>query len=468
MTLRYRIFIGQTKDFVEKYFSSLENDRKIVKYIVMVMLAHVKTLMRQGIIPTSHGEEIVKILKDLAKSDGELLYKWIEQSKNSYEDAFEALEAYLYEFTEADAGYIAIGRSRNDHIATVLRLYLRDSIIETLNTLLDVRESLLRKATELRNVIIPFFTHGQVAQCGSASTYFISYEHALANIWKLLYQGLDLLRENPLGSGAASGSIINLDRESAGAMLCLDSSPIPPYYSTGSRLFILHYLNTLSLLMLELSRLAEDMIFLNSLIPNALKVPVEHIATSSIMPHKRNLVTMETVRANAAKVCGLAFGAQSIYKGLPYGYNLDFQEINNVAMQSIDIVQKTLNIIKDFINGLSIDENLVQKYIEDKPCWSSDLVEYIALASGKPAREVYLNLAKLFKDCGSIDSVCISKVLSHFNLTLENIWNMVKNKPVEINIKKMLEDAWTRLERDRSNIKNVSLAIEKCTSILLS
>ncbi|MEM3959126.1 MAG: lyase family protein, partial [Ignisphaera sp.] len=332
----------------------------------------------------------------------------------------------------------------------------------------DVRESLLRKATELRNVIIPFFTHGQVAQCGSASTYFISYEHTLANIWKLLYQGLDLLRENPLGSGAASGSVINLDRESVGAMLCLDSSPIPPYYSTGSRLFILHYLNTLSLLMLELSRLAEDMIFLNSLISNALKVPVEHIATSSIMPHKRNLVTMEIVRANAAKVCGLAFGAQSIYKGLPYGYNLDFQEINNVVMQSIDIVQKTLNIIKDFINGLSIDENLVQKFIEDKPCWSSDLVEYVALASGRPAREVYLNLAKLFKDCGSIDSVCISKVLSHFNLTFENIWNMIKNKPVEINIKKMLEDAWTRLERDRSNIKNVSLAIEKCTSILLS
>ena len=468
MTLRYRVFIGQTKDFIEKYFSSLESDKRIAKYVVMVMLAHVKTLVKQGIIPKDSGEEVIKILKDLAKSSGEQLYKWIEQSKASYEDVFEALEAYLHEYAKASAGYIAIGRSRNDHVAAVLRMYMRDSIVEVLDKLLGVRESLLRKAAELRNVIIPFFTHGQVAQCGSASIYFLSYEYAFSNIWKLLYQGLDLLRENPLGSGAASGSLIDLDREGIGAMLCFDSSPIPPYYSTGSRLFILHYLNILLLLMLELSRFAEDMIFLNSTVPNVLKAPVEHVATSSIMPHKRNLVTMEIVRASASKACGLALGAHLIYKGLPYGYNLDFQEINSVAVNLVDIAQKTLDVTKDFVDGLSIDENTIQKFLEDKPCWSSDLVEYIALTSGKPVREVYLDIAKLFRDCGRIDSACVSKVLSHFNLSTEAIWNIVKSKPVEVSIEKILEDAWTRLERDRSNIKSVSLAIEKCTSALLN
>ena len=468
MALRYRIFIGQTKDSVEKYFSSLENDKRIAKYVIMVMLAHVKTLVKQGIIPKDHGEEVIRILKGLAKSSGELLYKWIEQSKASYEDVFEALEAYLHEFAKAGASYIAIGRSRNDHVAAVLRMYMRDSIVEILNKLLGVRESLLHKAAELKNIMVPFFTHGQVAQCGSASVYFMSYEYTFSNIWKLLYQGLDLLKENSLGSGAASGSLINLDREGIGAMLCFDSSPIPPYYSTGSRLFVLHYLNVLSLLMVELSRLAEDAVFLNSVVPNALKVPVEHIATSSIMPHKRNLVTMEIVRANASKVCGLAFGAQSIYKGLPYGYNLDLQEINGIAINLVDVVQKTLDVVKDFIDGLSIDGNAIQRFLEDKPCWSSDLVEYIALTSGRPAREVYLSIAKLFKDCGTIDSACISKVLSHFNLNSEAIWNIVRSKPVEVNIEKLLEDAWTRLENDRSSIKNVLLAIEKCTLALLS
>ncbi|MDK6029159.1 lyase family protein [Ignisphaera sp. 4213-co] len=468
MTLRYRIYIGQTKDFIESYFSSLETDKRLVKYITMVMMAHVKTLMNHGVIPKDHGEEILRKLKEVFQSNGELLYKWIEKSNTLYEDAFEALEAYLHDVSDADAGYVAIGRSRNDHIAAVLRLYIRDNIVNILYKLLEVREALLHKATEFRSIIIPFFTHEQIAQCGSASIFFMSYEYTLANLWKMLYQGLDLLKENPLGSGAASGSLVNIDRDFIGNLLCLDNTAIPPYYATGSRLFVLHYLNMLSLIMLELSRFAEDMIFLNSLIPNALNPPVEHVATSSIMPHKRNLVTMEIVRANASKVCGLSFESQSIYKGLPYGYNLDFQEINNAIMQSLEVVQKTLEIVKDFINGLNINENVIQKYIEDKPCWSSDLVEYIALTNGRPAREVYLSLARLFKECSAIDSKCVSKLLSSLNLSHVDIWNIVKNKPIEINIKKILEDAWTRLERDRNIVKSISLFIEKCTSALLS
>ncbi|MGC8752695.1 MAG: lyase family protein [Fervidicoccaceae archaeon] len=468
MSFRYRRYIGETKDYIEEYFSSLKDDKNLIKYITMVMIAHVKTLMKQRVIPKEHGEAILSKLMEVIRSDGELLYKWIEMNSASYEDAFEALEAYLYSVSNVSAGYMAIGRSRNDHIATVLRLYLRDNIIGILRKLLEIREIFLYKAEELKSIIFPFFTHEQVAQCGSASIYFMSYEQTLANLWKLLFQGIELLEENPLGSGAASGSLVEMDREHIGDMLCLDKAVLQPYYATGSRLFALHYLNLLSLVMLEFSRFAEDMILLNSLVPNSLNIPKEHIATSSIMPHKRNLVTMETIRANSSKASGLSFIAQSIYKRLPYGYNLDFQGINDALIDSLDAVQKTLDVVKDFVKGLTINENAIRKYIEDKPCWSSDLVEYIALKSGKPAREVYMVLSKLFNDCKAIDSDCISNALSHFDFSFDTISNIIKNKPIEANIEELLEEAQERLENDKDNVVKTSLSVEKCISKLLS
>jgi len=468
MTLRYRIYLGNSKDFIESYFSSLEGDKVLAKYAAAVMLAHVKALLNQGVMPKEYSKDILNALVEIVKTEGDTLYKWVTEGKHRFEDVFEALEAYLHDVASIGAGYIAIGRSRNDHIATVLRLFTRDRVIEVMQKLLELRRVLLDKATEFRSNLMPYFTHGQIAQCGSASIYFASYEQIFSNIWKLLAQGLEMLSENPLGSGAASGSVLNLNRSYIAKMLCLSDALTPPYYSTGSRLFALYYLNTLSLLMLEVSRFAEDMIMLSNLMPNSVNLPVEHIATSSIMPHKRNLVTMEIARANASKVMGYAMASQSIYKGLPYGYNLDFQEINALLKQAFDVVSSTLDVLIDFVTRLSINGDAFLKYIADKPCWSSELVEYIAMTSGKPVREVYLTVAKLFKSCSSVDEKCILKILSVFGLSIQDVWSVVKSKPVEVSVKRLLEDAWVRLERDRNIIKNIIDFAEKCTAELLS
>jgi len=468
MALRYRAHLGASKNLIESYFSSLEEDRVLAKYSAMVMLAHVKTLLSQGVIPKVRGESVSKALVEVVKSKGEALYKWISERGHYFEDVFEALEAYLHEVAGVGAGYIAIGRSRNDHVAAVLRLFIRDRVLEVLQKLIELRRALLDKAMEFREVIIPYFTHGQVAQCGSASVYFASYEYTFSNIWRLLIQGLEMLNENPLGSGAADGSLLNLDRGRLAEMLCFSDSLIPPYYSTGSRLFALYHLNTLSLLMLEISRFAEDMLTINSLIPGAINPPIEHVATSSIMPHKRNLVTMEIARARASKVLGYVVASQSIYKGLPYGYNLDLQEINSLIMQAFDIASSTLDVLTDFASRLHLSGDAFLKYLIDKPCWSSELVEYIALTSGRPAREVYSAVAKLFESCNSVDEKCVSRVLTAYGLSVHDMLNIIKNKPVEISVKKMLEDAWSRLEKDRATLKNVSELLEKCTAELLS
>ncbi|ADM28539.1 Argininosuccinate lyase [Ignisphaera aggregans DSM 17230] len=468
MTLRYRVFIGESKDFIENYISSLNIDKLFAKYVASVLLAHLYTLMKSGIVDRDSGMEIAKELIDIIKTDGEKLYKWIERKKIVFEDVFEAIEAYIHEVVDNGAGYIAIGRSRNDHVSTVLRLFARDTVLKFLSELLELRKVLLEKAIEFRGTIFPFFTHQQLAQCGSSAIYFLSHEYALKNAWDSVINTLRYLRENPLSSGPAAGSMIFLDRDILSRSLCLEQDLIPPYYATGSRFFLLYPASSIALTLSEIGRLVEDFMIISSTIPNALEIPKEHIATSSIMPHKKNLVTLEISRAKIKKVIGLANSLMNIYTSIPYGYNLDLQEMNAIFIEIMGEAISILQVLKDFIKGIRINENAIIEYVKDKPCWSSEIVEYIAYTRKRPAREVYMYLSKLFRDYRYGDINTLNSIISSLGLSFDDVWNIIRSKPVENYLKIMIENAWKRLERDRTLINNISEELQKCTAALIS
>ncbi|MEM1561349.1 MAG: lyase family protein [Ignisphaera sp.] len=467
MTIRYRAFLGDSKSFIEDYISSLDFDKRLTKYVAMVMLAHVKVLENSGHIPKEYVQDIAKELIDIVKTDGEKIYKWIEEKKVKFEDIFEAIESYLYDVVDGGAGYIALGRSRNDHVAAVLRLYARDALYNILYNLIELRKALLEKASEYRSTIFPFFTHQQLAQCGSAALYFLSYEYALSTVWRYLLQLLDILSENPLGSGAAAGTVVPLDIGLLSKYLCFKQSVLPPYYATGSRLFLLSLVSGIVLFMGELSRMAEDLISMNGIIPYAIEFPVEHISTSSIMPHKRNLVTLEIARSKISKIVGLYTSMLSIYKSIPYGYNLDLQELNRIFMDIVSDTITTLNVFVDIIKGIKINEDKIIKYVEDKPCWSSDVVEYIAITKGKPVREIYFQIARQLKSYRQ-NGDTLSKILLNIGIQPNNVWNIIKSRPIEMYIKKMIEGAWRILEEDRKLVKDSLESIESCRAELIS
>ncbi len=468
MTLRYRIFIGESKDFIENYISSLNTDRLFAKYAASVLLAHLYTLIKSGIVDRNSGKEIAKELIDIIKTDGEKLYRWIERKKIVFEDVFEAIEAYLHEVVDNGAGYIAIGRSRNDHISAVLRLFIRDVVLRFLDELLKFRKTLLEKAIEFRGTIFPFFTHQQLAQCGSSAIYFLSYEHALKNAWDSVISALQYLRENPLGSGPAAGSMIFLDRDILSRSLCMDQDLIPPYYATGSRFFLLYTALSITLALSEISRLIEDFMLISNIVPNALEIPKEHVATSSIMPHKKNLVTLEISRAKIKKVIGLANSLINIYTSIPYGYNLDLQEMNAIFIEIISEAISILQVLEDFIKGIKINEDVIIKYIKDKPCWSSEIVEYIAYTRKRPAREVYMYLSKQFRDYRYGDTDALNNIISSLGLSFDDVWSIIRSKPIENYLKIMIENAWKKLENDRTLINNISEELQKCTVVLIS
>lgn len=460
--LRYRTLVGRAKDSVERFLSSLDSDKALAKYAGEVLLAHVKALAACGLIPPHHRDALLGPLRAVVQSDGEEVYRWIESRGLIFEDFFEALEAYLHEVAEASAGYVALGRSRNDHVAAALRLLARDRVMTLLFKLLELREALLEKAMEYRGLLFPYFTHQQVAQCGSAAIYFLSYEHSIAVLWRTLFEALELLEENPLGSGAAAGTLSSLDRQTLSKTLCLSQAILPPYYATGSRLFLLYPMSIMALLLAELSRFAEDMIFLHALMHEGLRPPVEHVSTSSIMPHKRNLVTMELARAKASKVIGALTAAMSIYKALPYGYNLDLQEINGLFVETSKEAIDVVTIMADFVRGLGFDEEAIKKYINGKPCWSAELVEHIALVEGRPAREAYFYVGRLLKEAG-MSNTEKGGLLGRFD-----VWRLVREKPIEGYVKVLIEGAWKLLEEDKFRAKTKADGIQRCTAELIS
>jgi len=465
---RYKAIVGGKGDsLVDKYVSSMGFDEKIAKYAAMVMLAHAKGLTDKGLMPWESYEVIASELSRLAKGDGKGLYEWVASSGGGFEDIFEVLEAYLYEKVGPDAGRLAAGRSRNDHVAAVLRIALRDRVAGVLSKVLELREALLAKGEKYRDAVFPFFTHAQIAQCGSAAIYFLSYEQAFSDLWRALYYSLCFLNQNPLGSGAASGSFIELDLDSFSKSLCLEPEPLPPYYATGSRLFLLYVVSALALLMAEVSRFVEDVFLVLNTASRGVLLPVNHISTSSIMPHKRNPVTLEVARAKASKVIGYLTSLLSAYKSVPYGYNLDFQEMNAQVFSAIEDVTETLGVLIDFVKRLELDPGEMLWYLSDKPCWSSDLIEYLAVRENKPVRELYVELAMALQVAREGNRSALVEFFKKHGISEEKLFDLFKQKPVERKLGKLLEKSRKRILEDSEKLNGLLGSLKQCYDSLL-
>ncbi|MEM4789382.1 MAG: lyase family protein [Ignisphaera sp.] len=465
---RYKVLIGgESESSTDAYTSSFQFDKIIAKYVAMVMIVHVKELVKKKLIEIDPAKAIINELIDIAVSNGEKLYSWAKNKGEVYEDIFEALELYLYDVVGPDGGRIAIGRSRNDHIAAVLRLALRDKVLDIIHKVLEIRKVLIDKAVEYKDKVFPFYTHAQVAQCGSAAQYFLTYEQIFTDIYAMLVHSLDYLNKNPLGSGAATGSIVQLNLDEISKELCLSAEILPPYYATGSRLFLIYVLFILSMAMLEIGRFVEDMMLLVNALKHGVEVAKHHISTSSIMPHKRNLVTLEIARAKTSKVLGALSALMSIYKSVPYGYNLDFQEMNYIAFESIKDIEETLEIIKDFIATLELKEEVVKEYLKDKPCWSSDLIEYIATISGKPIRELYAELAKVLQKYLVGDISSLKEFLTRYSIGEEEVQSLYKIKPFEKSLDQAINHALNRLQENLKEVKRVNEGLKRCNEMLI-
>ena len=418
---------GSEKDFVSTYTSSIESDKEIIEEVKLVMKAHVIELYLSGYLKK---ETTTKILNAINS---------FNEIKEGYEDVHEALEDHIIKSVGEEGGNVGLGRSRNDHVATALRLRMRKYLIEILYDLISLRKTCLEKSKDSKEILFPVYTHFQPAQPSTLSHYLLYIEEELSTIWNYLFNSLLLINRSPLGSGAIVGTNVKLDRKREAEMLGFDDIIYNTISATSSRLDLINAISNLSLIMLFLSRIAEDLILLSSMFIGVVKLPDSHVSTSSLMPQKRNAVTLEVLRSKAGECFGELTSLITIYKGLPSGYNLDLQEMNKHYWNCIKIVIPSLEVVNSVIKGIEVKE-----YKIDDKITATDIAEDLAI-TGVPFRKAYMEVA---------DKIRAGTFISEISPKTSIQKKAVIGSPNPELIAEELKIKETRLQEDENRLKS--------------
>ncbi len=338
---------------VVRFISSLESDRRIATATIMVNQAHVAVLAKARIIGRVQERKLAKGLRTIEKRIA---------NRRGAEDIHVLIEEELMKVVgEEIGGMLHTGKSRNDQVATAVRIVLRDEMLDLSSLIVSLQKQLLFLARKHVRSVFPGYTHSQPAQPISFAHYLLAQTDSMFRDNKRIMEALDRINVSPMGAGALAGSSFRLDRRFEARLLGFDRILENTLDAVGSRDFLLETLAVCSIASVDLSRLAQDMIFFSCTDVELVELPDEFTSTSSIMPQKKNPDPLELVRARSALVAGNFSRAISIVHGLPTGYNLDFQELTPLLWDSLDTLGSCLKIMAKLVPRIKLDKAIPQR-----------------------------------------------------------------------------------------------------------
>ncbi|MEM3050946.1 MAG: argininosuccinate lyase [Candidatus Bathyarchaeia archaeon] len=344
--------LSAVREDVAKFTSSMKDDLRLAEAVIAINKAHVIMLMEQKILKQEDG---VKLLQALAKCS-------CAAFDASAEDVHMAVEeAVLKEVGETVGGNLHIAKSRNDQVATAIRMELRKEILTLMRAVAHVQEHLIEVAEDHLKTVILEYTHLQPAQPVTFAHYLLSHCTALERDLERLQNVYSRVNLCPLGAGALATTSFPINRERTAALLGFSSVAENSIDAVGSRDFVTETLAVLTLIAVNLSRFAEDFIIWSSPDFGVVELPDEFASTSSIMPQKKNPEVLEVIRARASNVLGDFVAAAAAVKSLPSTYNLDFQEITPKLWASIETVRASLDMLHKLLPKLKVTQDVAGK-----------------------------------------------------------------------------------------------------------
>ncbi len=454
--------------------SSLEHDVNIWMYDILVDIAHVIGLLNQGYLSEREAAEIVAALMEIAKE--------IEEKKElpkKGEDVHEAIEARLTEITNAGMK-MHTARSRNDEVATCLRMFAREGVLSLAMTILELRKALIEKAEENINVLMPGFTHLQYAQPTKLSHHLIAINDMLERGFERCIQAFDRINLCPLGSAAFASTSFKLNRKLVADLLGFDGVLENSEDAVASRDFLIEAVFVSSESCLTLSRVAEEVILWCSEF-DFLDMPEEYASSSSIMPQKKNPDVAEIVRAKAGKLIGNLTSAMAIYKSTPFAYNRDFQEMNPLLYESLKDACLCFKVFAEMFRKIRFKTEVMEEKAGKGFASATHIAEELT-KRGVPFRKAHQIVGKLSKCKPSYEKLieimkefgCEQKVEKEEFEKWLDVKNVVESRDVlggtsEKAVKEMLEKRKRKIEEDEKEIKSreerIVKAIERLRSL---
>jgi argininosuccinate lyase len=337
----------------EKWQRSFPYDQRLLPFELAASVAHAKALEQAAVLSSEELTEIVKAIGDIARraeSEPEFL------DDPEAEDVHHFVEKQLVALIGSTGYKLHTGRSRNEQIATDLRLFVRYSIDTLQNLIADWIEALLARAEASGNGAMPAYTHLQPAEPVLVAHWLLAYAEMFLRDTTRLADCRKRANLCPLGSGAVAGATLTLNRQAMAAELGFDGPTSNSMDATSDRDFAIEFVDALSLLALHLSRWAEEMILFSTPIYGFVELPEAYSTGSSAMPQKKNPDLLELVRGKAARIMGCATTLQTLVKGLPFAYNKDLQETQEPVFSASDTVIAMLPLVTGFMNTVEFDE----------------------------------------------------------------------------------------------------------------
>ena len=311
-------------------------DNRLIRHDVWGSLAHVAMLRKIGILTEAEHQKLKKALCDILELEAS--HEFTIQPSD--EDVHTSIENYLATAAGAAGKKLHMARSRNDQVLVDLRLYGKEELHNVGEKLCTLTATLLEFAQKYANIPMPGYTHMQRAMLSSVGLWAASFAEALLDDEQLLSASYTLNDQSPLGSAAGYGVPIPIDRQYAADLLGFSRVQNNVIYVQNSRGKVeAAIVQALAQTMLDLSKLAQDILLFSTVEYGFFQVPQELCTGSSIMPQKRNLGVMELVRARAQTMLALQQQILGIVTGLPSGYNMDYQETKRPFMEALDLVQ---------------------------------------------------------------------------------------------------------------------------------
>ncbi|NXO03653.1 ARLY2 lyase, partial [Rhinopomastus cyanomelas] len=377
-------FSGSTDPIMEILNASITYDQRLAEVDIQGSKAYAKALEKSGILSNAEMEKILSGLEKISE----------EWSKGAFvvtqsdEDIHTANERRLKELIGDVAGKLHTGRSRNDQVVTDLKLFMRNSLSVISAHLLQLINTLVERAATEIDVIMPGFTHLQKAQPIRWSQFLLSHAVALTRDSERLGEVKRRINVLPLGSGALAGNPLQIDRELLRCELDFASVSLNSMDAVSERDFVVEFLSVATLLMIHLSKMAEDLIIYSTSEFGFLTLSDAYSTGSSLMPQKKNPDSLELIRSKAGRVFGRLAAILMVLKGLPSTYNKDLQEDKEAVFDVVDTLNAVLQVATGVISTLQINRESMEKDLSPEML-STDLALYL-VRKGMPFRQAHV------------------------------------------------------------------------------
>jgi len=379
---------------VKRYTASVNFDQRLAPFDIEGSLAHAEMLHAQNIINANDYADILRGMAQIRTEIASGQFEWLLD----LEDVHMNIEKRLTDIVGDPGKRLHTGRSRNDQVATDIRLYLRAAIDDIAGLLNNLRLALVNLAEQHTDTILPGFTHMQVAQPVTFGHHLLAYVEMFGRDAERMADCRKRVNRLPLGAAALAGTTFPIDRERVAKTLSFDDVCHNSLDAVSDRDFAIEFCAASALVMTHISRLSEELIIWMSPRIGFIDIADRFCTGSSIMPQKKNPDVPELARGKTGRVNGHLVGLLTLMKGQPLAYNKDNQEDKEPLFDTVDTVVDTLRIFADMAGGITVKPEAMRAATLQGYATATDLADYL-VKKGLPFRDAHEAVALAVRAC---------------------------------------------------------------------